>query len=404
MQRSLFCSPSSDFKDPCVTAVWRTSPVRSVCRAALLVLLLFATWACFLRPVSLRTGPAPAILNDGWLASTAVSQGIDGAALHRTITSLFDAPMNVHAVLVERHGKLVAEYYQGGKDQSVYQLIATRRSFGPKVKQDIRSIGKSVTSLLYGIALDEGKVPPVSAPVLSSYPDLVDIASPEKQRITINDLLNMANGLSWHEGDGGINDELRMFWKKDIARYLLGHDVAVAPNTTFNYNGGGTAVLADLIKRGTGQDIADYARSRLFEPLGIRDWAWIADIHGRSMPFNGLRMRPRDLLKIGRLVLDQGMWQGKQIVPATWIAQSMTPVVKTDVRDYRYGHQWWAGTTQWHGHPIQWHAGFGNGGQRLYIIPDLDIAIVTTAGAYDQMPTAIRVNDLVQQIVDSVEN
>jgi CubicO group peptidase (beta-lactamase class C family) len=388
-----------------VTATWRTRPIRTGWRLTLSLFAVVAIWACLLRPVSPRTGPTPAVLNDGWVASpAATTQGINDAALQRSITSLLDAPLNVHSVLVERHGKLVAEYYQGGKDQSVYELIATRRSFGPEVRQDIRSIGKSVTSLLYGIALHEGKVPEVSTPVLAAYPELVDIATPEKRRIAINDLLNMANGLSWHEGDGGINDELRLFWKKDIARYVLGHDVAAAPNSTFNYNGGGTAILADLIKRGTGQDVADYARSHLFEPLGIRDWAWTSDIHGRPMPFNGLRMRPRDLLKIGRLVLDRGQWQGKQIVPATWITESMAPAFKTDVRDFRYGHQWWAGTAQWHGQSVQWHAGFGNGGQRLYLIPQLDLAIVTTAGAYDQMPTAIRVNDLVQQIVDSVED
>jgi len=369
----------------------------------LILCALFATWACFLRPVSPRTGPTPAALNDGWGASPAASQGIDGTALQQTITSLFDAPLNVHSVLVERHGNLVAEYYQGGMDRSVYSLVSTRRSFGPEVKQDIRSIGKSVTSLLYGIALREGKVPPVSTPVLAAYPQLVDIATADKQRITVNDLLNMANGLTWREGDGVINDELHLFWRKEIPRYVLGHDLSTAPNSAFNYNGGGTAILADLITRGTGQDLDEYARSRLFEPLGIHDWTWVSDIHGRPMAFNGLRMRPRDLLKIGRLMLDQGMWQGKRIVPATWLAESMIPVFKTDVRDYRYGRQWWTGTAQWHGQPIQWHAGFGNGGQRLYIIPKLDMAIVTTAGAYDETPTAIRLNDLVQQIVDSVE-
>jgi CubicO group peptidase (beta-lactamase class C family) len=246
-------------------------------------------------------------------------------------------------------------------------------------------------------------VPPVSTPVLDAYPALADLATPAKRRITVNDLLNMANGLSWHEGGPGINDELRLFWKRDIARYVLSHDVTAAPNTVFNYNGGGTAILADLIERGTGQALDDYARDRLFAPLGIRDWAWVSDLHGRPMAFNGLRMRPRDLLKIGLLVLDDGRWQGKQIVPAAWIAASTTPVFATKVRDFRYGHQWWAGTVQWHGRSIDWHGGLGNGGQRLYVVPDLDLAIVTTTGAYDEDPTAIRVNDLVQQVVDCVQ-
>lgn len=386
-----------------MTAHGRTRPIRLLWRSCVAVGVLAAAWACFLRPVSPRLGPSPVALGDGWATGSAGRQGIDDVALQRTIASLLDAPLNVHSVLVERHGILVAEYYQGGTDRSVYALVSTRRSFGPEVKQDVRSIGKSVTGLLYGIALHEGKVPDPSTSVLAAYPELMATAPAEKRRIAVNDLLDMASGLAWQEGKAGINDELRLFWKKDIPRYVLDHDVAAAPGKSFNYNGGGTAILADLITRGTGQSLADYARSRLFEPLGIHDWAWVPDLHGRPMAFNGLRMRPRDLLKIGRLVLDHGQWRGKRIVPASWVAQSMVPAFETDVRDYRYGHQWWAGTAQWHGRPIQWHAGFGNGGQRLYIIPALDMTIVTTAGAYDKMPTAIRVNDLVQQIVDSVE-
>lgn len=373
---------------------WRTA----------LVLAVFAAvaWTCFLRPVSPRTGPAPVDLGDGWPIGTPASERIDAAALDRQITSLFDAPLNVHAVVVERHGHLVAEYYQGGKDRSVYALFSSRHSFDPQTRQDIRSIGKSVTSLLYGIALHDGKVPAPATPVFDAYPELADTATTGKRRITIADLLNMASGLSWKEGSGGLNDELRLFWRKDIPRYVLGHDLATEPNTRFNYNGGGTAILADLLTRGTGQPLDAYARDHLFAPMGIQDWSWVSDIHGRPMAFNGLRMRPRDLLKIGRLVLDGGRWNGRQLVPADWIAQSMATVFATDVRDFRYGHQWWAGTVQWQGQTLDWHGGLGNGGQRLYIIPRLDMAIVTTAGAYDEDATAIRVNDLVQQIVDSV--
>lgn len=363
---------------------------------------LAAIWVCLLRPVSGRTGPEPVAIGDGWETGTPASAGIDDAALRRTLSSLFDAPLNVHAVVIERHGRLVAETYQGGKDRSVYALLSVRRSFGPETRQDIRSIGKSVTSLLYGIALRDGAVPPPSTPVLDAYPRLADLATPGKRAITIADLLNMASGLAWTEGSPGVNDELRLFWRKDIPRYVLGHELASPPNARFNYNGGGTAILADLIARGTGQPLDAYARDRLFAPMGIRDWSWVTDVHGRPMAFNGLRMRPRDLLKIGRLVLDGGRWNGRQLVPADWIAQSLVPAFKTGVRDFRYGRQWWAGTVRWHGQTLDWHGGLGNGGQRLYVIPRLDMAIAITAGAYDEDATAIRVNDLVQQVVDSV--
>ena len=373
-------------------------------RLVMLILAMALLWTFVLRPISPRTGPVPIALNDGWHISTPSKEGFDDLALQKTIGALLDAPLNVHSVLVERHGHLVAEYYQGGKDRSVYAVFSTRQSFSPADQHDVRSIGKSVNSLLYGIALQQGKVPIPSASVLDSYPELKDIATEEKKRIRVEDLLNMANGLQWHEGDVGINDELRLFWKKDIARYVLSHDVEHAPNTAFNYNGGGTAILADLIARCTQEPLDGFARKNLFEPLGIKNWHWVSDIHGRPMAFNGLRMQPRDLLKIGRLVANRGRWQGKQLVPEAWITASMNPRFTTEVRNYRYAYQWWIGEVNWHGRKLTWHGAFGNGGQRLYIVPELDLVIVTTAGAYDELPTAIRVNDLIQEIVTSVKN
>ena len=382
----------------------RSPTFRIVRRFVMLILAIALLWTIVLRPISPRTGPVPVALNDGWHISTPSKEGFDDLALQNTIGALLDAPLNVHSVLVERHGHLVAEYYQGGKDRSVYAVFSTRQNFSPTDQHDVRSIGKSVNSLLYGIALQQGKVPIPSASVLDSYPELKDIATEEKKRIRVEDLLNMANGLQWHEGDVGINDELRLFWKKDIARYVLSHDVEHAPNTAFNYNGGGTAILADLISRGTHEPLDVFARKNLFEPLAIKNWYWVSDIHGRAMAFNGLRMQPRDLLKIGRLVANKGRWQGRQLIPEAWIAASMNPKFTTEVRNYRYAYQWWIGEVNWHGRKLIWHGGFGNGGQRLYIVPELDLVIVTTAGAYDEMPTATRVNDLIQEIVRSVKN
>jgi CubicO group peptidase (beta-lactamase class C family) len=120
----------------------------------------------------------------------------------------------------------------------------------------------------------------------------------------LEDLLNMSNGLHWHEGEGIFNDEFKLMWKEDIPRYVLSHDMENMPSTAFNYNGGGTALLADIITRNSHQPFKDYARDHLFQPLGIHDWEWVSDIHGRPLSFSGLRMQPCDLAKIGRLVLN----------------------------------------------------------------------------------------------------
>lgn len=371
-------------------------------RVVILLLAFAAAWSVWLRPVASRVGPVPASLHGDWPIAPPAAEGFDGRLLGQAAGALLDGPFNVHAVLVERHGRLVAEYYQGGRDRSVYGLVSWRQSFGPMQLHDVRSVGKSVTSLLYGIALGEGRVPDPSARVLASYPALDRVASDAARAVRVQHLLDMSSGLEWREGESGHDDELRLFWKRDIPAYVFAHRMVHAPGSTFNYNGGGTAVLADLITRGVGVPLDAYARERLFRPLGISSWDWVHDVHGRPMAFNGLRLRPRDLLKIGRLVLDHGQWQGHQVVPAAWIERSLQPRLATGVSDFRYGAQWWAGTARWRGRDIPWHAAFGNGGQRLFVVPQLDLAIVTTAGAYDKLPTAIAVNRLVQGVVSSI--
>lgn len=360
-------------------------------------------WANCSFHVAPRTGPAPAAIGDGWDVKSPAASGFDEAALHQVLKAAMDGPFNLHSILVERRGHLVAEHYQGGRDRSVYGLFSRPHDFGPTVRHDVRSIGKSVTSLLFGIAIQKGIVPKVSTPVLDLYPELADLATPEKGTITLEHLLTMSNGLAWHEGEGLINDEFHLIWKGRPARFVLKHPMATPPGSTFNYNGGGTAILADLISRATGKPFKDFARKEFFEPLGIQDWEWVADLHGRAMPFNGLRLRPRDLAKIGRLVLNHGRWQDRQLVPEEWIKASLKPRLVTGVADFRYGYQWWAGTVPWQGGTLSWNAGFGNGGQRLFLVPDLDLVVVTTAGAYDQLVTARRVNQLLQEIVATVK-
>lgn len=365
------------------------------------VLLVFG-WLRAWRPVGGVDGPVPRDIGDGWSRATPAAVGFDGAALTTAARGLLEGPYNVHSVLVERHGRLVLEYYRGGLDRSVYGLVSTRRPFDAASLHDVRSIGKSVTALLYGIALADRRVPDPARRLSEAFPGLRGMAASNARDLHVGELLDMDSGLAWSEGHGFLNDELRLYWRRDLPDYVLDRQRAAAPGTRFNYNGGGTALLAQLIARGTGQPLDRYARDRLFAPLGIREWAWVTDLHGRPMAFNGLRMRPRDLLKIGRLVLQHGRWNGQAVVPAAWIDRLWAPGLATGVADFRYRGQWWQGTVTWRGRPLAWRAGFGNGGQRLFVIPALDVAVVTTAGAYDETPTAIAVNRFVQQVADAI--
>ncbi|HVM97569.1 MAG TPA: serine hydrolase, partial [Candidatus Acidoferrales bacterium] len=294
---------------------------------------------------------------------------------------------NIHSVIVERHGRLVAEIYRRGPDRSIWSLFTHDVEFGPKVQHDLRSISKSVVGLLFGVVNADGRIGELSTPVLNLIPKANDLHSPERDQITIEHLLTMSSGLKWEEAlatYGSLaNDETHLFWAWSHDRYALNRAVVATPGTKFNYNGGTVTVLSNIVSRSAQMSLRDLARTKLFEPLGISDWKWIGDVYGRPLAFAGLRMRPRDLVKLGRLLLDHGQWRGNQIVPAKWVDESLRPHIPIP-NGLQYGYLWWTGTVDHGGRKLGWAAGFGNGGQRLFVVPELDMAVVVTAGAYNQ--------------------
>jgi CubicO group peptidase (beta-lactamase class C family) len=337
--------------------------------------------ACFLALAliapAVRSTPQP-----GCDAAGIAAAGFDPQALCQVLDAPLRDGANVHAILVMRHGSLVAERYYTGKDRSIWMPFARTVRFDAATRHDLRSVSKSITSLLWGIAQGEGRVPGLDTPVLDLYPELADLRTRNRGTITLRQLFTMTSGLAWEEPIryGMGNDETGLYWRSSQARYLF--DRPLAASNGFNYNGGTTAVLADILARRTGMPVNDYARHKLFAPLGITDWEWQADLRGRPMAFAGLRMRPRDLAKVGQLVLQRGQWQGKQVVPAAWIDESLQPRVDTG-DGLRYGYQWWSGTVEAAGGSHPWHAAFGNGGQRLFVVPAVDLVVVITAGGYD---------------------
>jgi CubicO group peptidase (beta-lactamase class C family) len=327
----------------------------------------------------------PASIDDGWQTVEPQASGFDAGALCAVLESVAGGDANIHGVVVERRGRLVAELYRHGKDRSIWSLFARDTEFGPAVLHDLRSVSKSVVGLLFGIARRQHSID-LSASPLAFYPSYADLHSSERDAITLEHLLTMSSGFEWRESVASYgmlaNDETRLYWDWAPYRYVLSRPIVAKPGAQFNYNGGGTAVLADIVVRTTHTPLRDYARTALFDPLGIREWEWVADPYGRPLAFAGLRMRPRDLAKIGRMVLAHGQWQGRQIVPSDWVTASLRPHIATG-DGLHYGYQWWTGTVDREGKKLAWSAAFGNGGQRLFVVPDLDLTVVITAGAYN---------------------
>ncbi len=362
--------------------------------------------ACALCSAQAAPCDAPAPLNDGWqIEAEPAAAGFDARKLCAVLNKVADADINVHSLLVVRHGRLVAEVYRAGKDERVKDLFRTTRTFDASTLHDMRSISKSVTSLLWGIAQGQGKMPPLDTPALSLFPTLADLNRDGREAITLSQMLSMSSGLAWNEWRATSlfnNDEFGLFWHTSQAHYVFDRPMAAAAGTQFNYNGGNMAVLALLLVERVGMSVPEYARQQLFEPLGITDWEWVDDYRGRPLAFAGVRLRPRDLARIGQLVLQHGQWNGRQLVPAEWLAESTRQNIDTGM-GLQYGYQWWLGKVVAGGTEYAWIGGIGNGGQRLWIVPGLDMVVVTTAGDYNHRASWKQAESLLDQVMTTVQ-
>lgn len=287
----------------------------------------------------------------------------------------------LHAVVVVRGGETLLEHYGTGADSSWEHPLGTV-AFGPATLHDLRSVTKSVTALLYGIALGERLVPEPAEPLLRQFPEYPDLATdPQRAKLTVEHALTMSLGLEWREDlpyDSPDNGEIAMDLAPDRYRYVLERPVVEPPGERWSYCGGATALLGKLIADGTGQALEAYGWEKLFAPLGVGQFHWMTGDDGVASPASGLRLTPRDLARIGELVLAGGAWAGRRLVPAGWISEMLVPRLSTGW-GAEYGYHWYLQTVVGH----RTVSAMGNGGQRLIVLPDLELVVAVTAGNYD---------------------
>lgn len=306
----------------------------------------------------------------------------------------------VHGVIVMRGQDTLAEWYFPGDDNARGRSLG-RVAFGPDTLHDVRSITKSVVGLLVGVAVEEGKIKSLDAPVLDYFPEYADLQTPERRRVTLRHLLTMTSGLHWDEETYTYadprNSEIAMDMAADPYRYVLSQPFDAEPGQRFKYSGGDVAVMAAVLARATKTPLDQYAEAKLFKPLGITNVAWHKDGKGTPFAASGLRLTPRELALIGRLVLQKGRWNGRQVLPARWVAEATsqkTPVEPDPKCGTGYGYFIWIFKGCQLDPPVPWAAGVGLGGQRLVMAPSEDAVVVLTTGNYfsrQQGPIAMEV-------------
>jgi CubicO group peptidase (beta-lactamase class C family) len=339
----------------------------------------------------------PVARDDGWPVSSIDDDTlIDRGALCTMADRLAaSSTTNVHALLVARHGKLVFERYFRGSDE-IFSRPVGNVAFDRDTLHDMKSVSKSVASLVLGIAIDRGLIGSINEPIFSFFPELSDLRSPDKERIQLVHALTMSMGLQWVEATPATgdynNDEARMHMARDPCRYVLGLAVTAPAGQEFSYNTGALTLVSAIIRKAAGRPLDEFAREALFEPLGITGEEWMR-VKGDADAGGGLRLRPRDMAKIGQLILAGGRWNDRQVVSRDWIETSTAPKIEATGGLF-YGYLWWLGRSLINGREIQWIMAAGRGLQTIRVVPELDLVVVITAGYYqDYSPQAFRVRE-----------
>jgi CubicO group peptidase (beta-lactamase class C family) len=313
---------------------------------------------------------APENTGDGWTPSTPAIEGMSAAELQGTLELIRDKTFTkVDAMVVARHGKLVAEGYFNG--------------YGRESLHDLRSTGKSFTSALAGIAIDQGLFG-VDDPISQLIPqfDRHDNMSERKRSIQVYHLLNMNSGLECNDWDSSSRgNEERMYDKRDWVGFILDLPMAFDPGQATQYCTGGVVVLGSIISQESGMALDAYANSYLFGPLDIRDADWRRSPDGAPPGGGGLKLRPRESANLGQRYQNGGTWNGTRVVPAGWVTLSQQRLYSLGTD--RYGYLWWKRSFSRASGNVDSFFTSGNGGNYIFVIPSLDLVVVFTGSNYN---------------------
>lgn len=340
----------------------------------------------------------PAERRDGWCIADAKARSVSMGRLEEVVQGIIDGNEGrIEALVVARDGELILDEY----------------FFGAQVDRPhtVQSVTKSITTLILGSVLSEHGVD-VHAPVYTFFPHYSE-SSWVKQKYdrTIWHLLTMSAAVDWNEElpyTDPENSNTAMNASPSWVGYVLDRPLAGTPGLVSSYTSGFSILLGEILHRVAGKYVDEVGQEGLFESVGVSDFVWSRHADGTRHTGGGLWLTARDLAKFGQLVLDRGTWRGEQVVPASWVADSVKRQLPLsgaqDNDDIGYGYQWWLMPFERLGKPVPCVAGLGYGGQFLGVFPSLDLVVVLNAGEFVPAPdTSYDMNRLVGAILDSIE-
>lgn len=332
---------------------------RSGARAVAACVSLVSAASCGITDEDLKlpyAGFAPEAIGDGWAISTPEQEGFNRQAIEDVYVDLFSETLypTAHSLLIVRNGSLVAEAYT--RDPGERDRI-----------HHIQSATKSVTSILTGIAIDQGLIPSVETPLFELIPDAFD-DDLRKRDITLDHALSMRTGLQFNNDD---NTSQLFYSHGSSVEFVLHRDLVSSPGTTFYYHDGNPQLVSGALQAVTGMTEERYAAQYLFGPLGIRDYQWEHHADGLTFGAFGLWLRPRDMAKIGLMLARDGVWNGERVVSSEWLADATAP--RTEWGDY--GYYFWL-------FPDGSFRAEGHGGQIIHVVRSSDLVVVMTADPY----------------------
>ncbi|MEJ2103700.1 MAG: serine hydrolase [Ignavibacteriaceae bacterium] len=337
----------------------------------------------------------PEQVDDGLQTESIYNYSTDSSSISNLMKEVIDQKYGrIKSLLILKNSKLIAEEYFYGY---------TRNDL-----QQIRSCTKSVTSILFGIALDHHKRADIRQPVFNFFPNYDSLKSEGREEITLKNILTMTAGLEWNDYPK------EMFNSNDCFKYILSRPMESKPGVKFNYNSGGSVLLGGVIQFLEAEKPLVFAEEFLFTPLGITSYIWESHKNDILRCGEGLSLRPRDMAKIGLLVLNEGKWHNEQVVSKQWIRESTKPLVQ-ESKFFNYGYQWWhhsKNNLDWWKEPDAISPNehdliiaLGHGGQYIMIIRDLNLVIVTTASDFEDGRMALsKIPMVIEKIIPIFED